>query len=539
MANITVTPAGTIYLVKTPLESDYKNTFNFASLSAQTTYFDGLTSKLVVASDYTYMKKDGKIRVGLPIDTLINYNYCFYNNAGFTTKRYYCFIDRMEYVNENCTDIYIQTDVFQTWYFDIVWNRCFVEREHVTSDLVGEHTIPENLETGEYISCDLQPTGTTQPTCSYVIAVTVMPLNGYSTSNQTIPSGLYYLATNSLTDVRSITSWFDDQGKADAINSIFLAPSSFFSNFGDYGMTFKDGTTKAVNVAATVTYSLSATDITVTKVNYVGKNYTPRNKKLLCFPYSFLQVSNDNGSIINYYWEEFNRLVIDNTPSTDIKFKLRGCLSPGCSFSAYPINYKNILDNFDESITLGKFPIGGWNSDVYTNWLTSNSVNIATSITSDLGSIALGAAQVYGGRTIGGAGSILNGVTGIASTLGTIYQHSLIPNQARGNTNIGDYSYSYNLTQLYFKRISIKNEYAAIIDSYFDMFGYKVNTVKIPQISSRPYWNYLKTIDCNCDGDIPQEDLATIRKACNSGITFWKLPQYIYDYSKDNRIQST
>lgn len=536
MANITVTPAGTIYLVKTPLESDYKNTFNFTSLSAQTTYFDGLSSKLLVASDYTYMKKDGKIRVGLPIDTIINYNYCFYNNSGFTTKRYYCFIDRMEYVNENCTDIYIQTDVFQTWYFQIVWNRCFVEREHVTSDQVGEHTIPENLETGEYISCNLQPTGTTQPTCVYVVAVTEMPLPSYTISNQTIPSGLYYLATENLSDVRKIISWFDGQSKADGVNSVFLAPSSFFSNYQTYALS---DSSETVTVASTINYNLSATDITVTKVSYLGQNYTPRNKKLLCFPYSFLQVSNNNGSVINYYWEEFNRLVINNTPSTNIQFKLRGCLTPGCSFSAYPINYKNILDNYDESITLGKFPIGGWNSDTYTNWLTSNSLNIQSSVVSDFSSMLLGTANIAAGHTIGGAGSVINGTMGIFNTLASVYQHSLIPNQARGNTNIGDYSYSYGLTQLYFKRISIKNEYAAVIDSYFDMFGYKVNTVKIPQISSRPYWNYLKTINCNCDGDIPQEDLNTIRKACDSGITFWKLPQYIYDYSQDNRLQST
>ena len=196
----------------------------------------------------------------------------------------------------------------------------------------------------------------------------------------------------------------------------------------------------------------------------------------------------------------------------------------------------NILNNYDESIVLGKFPIGGWNSDVFTNWITANGINIASSITSDVGSIALGGAMFTGGAPISGAGAVISGVTGIAATVGSVYKHSLIPNQARGNTNIGDYSYAYGLTELVFKRISIKNEYARIIDDFFSMFGYKVNRVKVPNITGRSQWNFIKTIDCNADGDIPQEDLETIRNACNHGITFWHNPSNIYNYSLTNSI---
>ena len=57
----------------------------------------------------------------------------------------------MEYVNDNMTDVYIKLDVFQTYQFDFQYKKCFVEREHVNDDTVGLHTVPENLETGEYI----------------------------------------------------------------------------------------------------------------------------------------------------------------------------------------------------------------------------------------------------------------------------------------------------------------------------------------------------------------------------------------------------
>ena len=57
----------------------------------------------------------------------------------------------MKYVNDEMTDIYINLDVFQTYQFDFIYKKSFVEREHVNNDSVGLHTVPEGLETGEYV----------------------------------------------------------------------------------------------------------------------------------------------------------------------------------------------------------------------------------------------------------------------------------------------------------------------------------------------------------------------------------------------------
>lgn len=60
----------------------------------------------------------------------------------------------MEYVNDTMTHIYIETDVFQTWQFDFIYKQSFIEREHVNDDTVGKNTVPENVETGDYIQDD-------------------------------------------------------------------------------------------------------------------------------------------------------------------------------------------------------------------------------------------------------------------------------------------------------------------------------------------------------------------------------------------------
>jgi hypothetical protein len=70
------------------------------------------------------------------------------------------------------------------------------------------------------------------------------------------------------------------------------------------------------------------------------------------------------------------------------------------------------------------------------------------------------------------------------------------------------------------------------------MFGYKVNEVKIPNTEGRTNWNYVKTIDCNFEGDIPQMYLNKIKEIFNNGITLWHNASTFLDYSQSNTIVS-
>lgn len=537
MANITVTPAGSITLCKTKLENDYKNTFTFASLSAQQTYFNGLTGNKTY-SDYTYFKKDGKIRVAEPIDNIIDYNYCFYNNSGFTTKRYYCFITRMEYVNENCTDLFIETDVFQTWYFQIVWNKCFVEREHVNNDTRGLHTLPENVETGEYIT-NSKVRGLPFTQYGIIVGSTIdladddstITSPAYENVNGCVQgscySGLRYYEFSNTNVLNGVLKRVANAGKSSSIVTMFMAASGFYETEAITSQSFYSVKDKFGAYTKTFTYLDGQTTVSPPGNPTTLNGYTPRNKKLLTFPYCYIMASNNTGGSAIYKYELF---------SSSPDFQYIGSLCPGMSIKFQPKNYKGEDINNNEGLVVGKLPICSWNTDVYTNWLTQNSVNIATSIAGDLGSIAIGGAMLSSGMAIGGSGSVVSGVTGIAGTVGTIYQHSLIPPQINGDISSSDVTYAAGNARIDLCCMSIKAEYAAVIDSYFDMFGYKVNSVKQPNITGRSQWNFIKTIDCNVDGDIPQQDLETIKKACNAGITFWHTPANIYNYSLSNTI---
>lgn len=54
-----------------------------------------------------------------------------YQNKNYSSKWFYAFISNMRYVNDNTTFIQLQTDLWQTWQFDLTFKRSFVEREMI------------------------------------------------------------------------------------------------------------------------------------------------------------------------------------------------------------------------------------------------------------------------------------------------------------------------------------------------------------------------------------------------------------------------
>ena len=521
-----ITPNTNLRLLKVPIEIDEKNQITFTSLQNQYNYFNSLPK--IEKEGFTYQRKDSVIRFPAHIDSIIEYNYVMYQNENYTNKWFYAFITDMQYISNGMTAITIKTDVYQTWFNDLTYKACFVEREHVNNDSIGLHTIPEGLETGDYISCDLQPTFYNMPETCFVVATSYQWTQGYTFVNQDLPIGVYYYGATTIQGIQDIIKIHDNAGKGDAINSVFVGLKDFFTSWGS--VTGVDG-----QVSTTVRFDYS-NSITVSTVNYLGNSYVPRNKKLLTFPYSFLQVSNHSGQIINYKWENFNLLDVG---TTDIEFSIKGTITPGGSIKAFPINYNNMLNNFDDNIVGAKLPIGAYSNDVYTNWLTQNGVNIGLNLLSSGMQVASGIGlMATGAGAIAGGGAIASGLMGVANTMGSVYEHSLIPDSVSGNVSCGDINFTLGLSDFEFKRMSIKNEYAKIIDSYFDMFGYKVNTVKIPNITGRSNWNYVKTIDCNIVADIPQNDLQEIKDMFNKGVTLWHNTSTFLNYSVSNSIVS-
>lgn len=133
--------------------------------------------------------------------------------------------------------------------------------------------------------------------------------------------------------------------------------------------------------------------------------------------------------------------------------------------------------------------------------------------------------------------SATGGIGEIISTMKENYLHELQPDSVRGNVNGGDLLFSDFQNTFWFNHWSIKSEFARKIDKFFSMYGYKVNERKLPNITGRRNWNYVKTIGAIVESNnIPEKYLEEYKEMLNSGVTFWHNPQTFLDYSNSNPI---
>lgn len=537
---ITITPQGSVYLCKTPLENDYKNQLTFDNATSQQTYFN---SKVVTSeTDYTYIKKDNTMVVGKPIDDIISCNYLFYKNTGFTNKYYYCFITNMEYVNENATRITIETDVYQTYMFDIIKKACFVEREHVNDDTIGKNTTHEGIDTGEFIVNEVEYLDQLSSSANVVMGVTKLPTEMETSAvywdkqYNGVFSGLLYVVFKTYEDAAKFLWIMDNNGLADNVINVFLVPHSLYNS-----ITWLSQDITILSLTINIKYNFlpqSSAETTMLSGATITMNtdlngYTPKNNKLFTKEFNYMYVTNNNGGNVEMAYEDF----IDNEPI----FNIIGSVTPGCSIKLIPENYKkydtttsSAYSNYlyDFGLVGGKYPVCSFSSDTYTNWLTQQGVNYTFGKFGDVATLGI---LMASGNPLGVA---LGGVSIIKDVLTENLKRETSPIQAKGNVNNGDVSFSASRTCFTVYQMSMKYEFAKRIDDYFSMFGYKVNEVKIPNTTGRTNWNYVKTIDCNFEGDIPQMYLNKIKEIFNNGITLWHNGSTFLDYSQSNNIVS-
>ena len=535
-------PQSNITLVNVPWDNNYQNVRNFNDIGAQNTYFSNLFPRINF-EDYTYLRKGSSIRVGVGVDEIREYNYLYYNNGD--GKTYYCFIEDYNYISENVTELIIKIDVYQTYMFEYTILKSFVEREHVTlsSDVEGNYTFPEELETGEYISREFTNVEETQNTY-LIIQIGKNPYNNLETFNYTNKDGIMqfgYMFAYKISELTDTTSkeWncfrdlikkVRDQGISENIFAVYSVPyfvigERYTNNLLEekYPCMIKwDDTSYGSKNEIEKTFSPPFGE---NQFNYLGKTYTAKNNKLLTYPYKYLSVSNNVGYLNTYRYENFE----NGIP----KFILKGVMSIGGSIKLIPENYNGQTRNENEGIILGKYPQFMWGNDVYTNWLTQNAINVLGDFI-DVGlTFTKSGISLVGGQPVAGTSYAFSGMQKIISNIGNIYKHSFAPNTISGNASGGDINSASSQNTFIISHNEIKPEYAEIIDNFFEMYGYKINKLKVPETTSRKYWNYVKTIDINMEGNIPETDLTELKNIFNNGVTIWHTDN-MYNYSLNN-----
>lgn len=523
----------------------------------------------------TYQRSnEGKLRIQVLADDIYDCNYLIFQNSAFGTKYFYAFIDSIDYINNNCTEITYSIDVMQTWLFDFTMQQSFVEREHSSSDAFGENVIPENLGSGDLTveqikNFNFEDKGYTiviyyvpQDSGESLIQsfainssiwgdylkadyITYEPFRRVVATNNTLQG--YTMAgynwTSSKIAANTLSNLIKEfNQKSNQIVSIIQVPTAIFEACVD--------PTNQVLIDNDAKYS-SKTAITQAK-SFKYKNqdkyYTPKNNKCYQFPYRQLMITSNAGNTATFKWEDFK------TPQ-EANFEVQGTILPAAEATLLPLEYRQLSKDYTSALVLNDFVNIAWSEDSFSKWWAQNRNSVAFGLVSSAigtaGSIATAAAT--GGSSVLAGTLISGGVSAqksIFDTIGQIKDAKNVPDQVYGQVGTSALRLINNKLGYTFYDMGTDGETIQSIDTYFTMFGYATKRVKIPNLFAvdsktkktlrRPRFNYLKTQGCVIHPSSTHYGLnaADEEKICaifDNGITFWENLEDVGNYSLDNQ----
>lgn len=346
-----------LYLKHIPaiLSSDYKHVVKFANKTERDKYFKE-NDPIILDTEFR-IPHDGKMRLPIPYDNLINYNYIVASypdapvpnyDSNNARKDYYYFIENCEFVAPNTTEVTITLDIWTTYIDEITISNMNLKRGHYPMTLtdvdsylanplqnrIGIGTMDVNYgelcQIGKYHKYNLLY-GSTE---YIVIATTSFPplfTDTVSTYNgmSIMEAGVFYFAIKK----DDFLTWIDNtRTNTPAFFQTILGVMIINSNYvaiGDTTINF-NGVTCYTSIGG----KMDAIDYTFDKSDF---NYDEKYQwitKLYTYPYAAVEYIDQNGNSNLIKYEDlyvgkfslsiFTRLCVNNHKSKAIIMNVGG-----------------------------------------------------------------------------------------------------------------------------------------------------------------------------------------------------------------------
>ena len=506
------------------ISQNYDTALYFSSTKEKDAYFNNL-DKIASFSKVSYSRSNkGVIRLEANILALYDAGYMRFKNTSFENKWFYAFVDSVEYINNTTVEIKFTIDVLTTWMGTFKLGQCFVERQHTTSDGIGEHIADEGLNLGDYVVEGFHDY--TYDLTSNVIVFVESSESGGTGGGVTggIYNGCQLEYFPSAEKANEHINELIDANKIDNVIKIYMVPAIY------YTPNTTDNPLEHYNQRIDNPKPYSSLD-----------GYVPKNKKLFTYPYKYCEVTNSEGDRKDFKYEYFNT-VPNNVSSGNYSFSHQAICASTTEALFMPINYKmqSMTSNqlqVEERVSISNFPLCSYNIDTYRAYTAQVNSNLPLSAINSFNNGTIGG--LSSGNPLGG---LISGITGSLATsanamvvnlLGTTSFAPEMGTRNQGNQESDFLLASGNKGFRIFEKCITKN-YANMIDDYFTAFGYAVREVKTPNMNARPHWTYVKTVDCNVHGNLPCEDARKIESIFNNGCRFWKKHTEIGNFDLDN-----
>lgn len=513
----------------------------------------------------------------------------------------YCMVDRIDYINFNTARIHFTVDALLTYQKYFWLGRCFVDRDmqfnewnsgdvsretqtptlenintqpeasgvsdsdyvlqHMVTDSKNQETL-EALNFGAYnqMFCssdiDLQ---TVRASASSAAIPQFDPSESTKVGNVELGIGVYrytqrkneaFTKLGSFNAMEHLLSCYMLPEKAVASQS---DPIKYIANLDD----IIDGNYRFGKDFLLYFPNWFTDDKTISQDYEPANKYKPLNFKCFTAPYTYMSVSDKQGSSLEILPQLLTKVAA--VPTANNFF----ALSMKTRLSAAPAMPSNLLINnlingqgSEENpfMTIWQFasyamtPNGSGYNQTYANNLANAQAQTKMFIaTATLASIAMAAANVLTGHgyDTDTARKMAGAVTGAAITQGAKAAGAYIsaeetrqsniqyglPKSVGGLTNTLT-SYNMNNAGYEFYWCHLRTDLLKIVDYMFSIIGYTQNTFRYPHINTRKRWCYvkLKTVNLrpqqanNYDlGGLPSWAKVQIETRLKNGVTFWNL----------------
>lgn len=540
-------PISNLTLYNCKLDRTMHKTIDFSSQSARDSYFSSNNSIATIIStpfngDAYFIRENNTIKVGINADILDfnGVNYCRFNNPQSGTSNYfYAFIDNIEYSAPYTSILHIRTDVMLTNMKNFTTNECFVERSHIakSDDIYYKQLTPESVDLGEKKECgivrlsaNLASRTLSEFANHYDVIINMSDKLSGATGNYDYFVGgtinaTYYYAIDAL-GVDDFIDYVNTEGQVDAIISIFAVPTNYITK-----------SSSGVSVGTHTVYDVSDIDYTdmsayiILGGDSMANGYTPRNKKLLTYPYDYVNVTNYSGSSVDIRYE------FSEQASRYLEFREVLSIGNPVSLDVFPINYNTqgtiyseFIGNYEYAVEFNNFPEIAWLSDTYSTYLALNKNSLQMQQIDR---------SIRAGFNIGSSFAKLaespsvSSFTNLATSMYDAQKEQMffdasmkdmqnIPDKVQGKSS-GGVSMLSGSCGIFGRKISLRTEYAQKIDKYFDMYGYNISAAQTPNWTNRSHYNYVKTSGIDIYGAISKNDKEEIANIFNSGVTFWHI----------------
>ncbi len=291
------------------------------------------------------------------------------------------------------------------------------------------------------------------------------------------------------------------------------------SNFGgvnltDTGVTALNlQTVDSTNENSTVTKTLSSVifnnDLSIDNLKNVS-----RETKLMTYPFAFQQLCD---------YQSLPLKIKNEFLSGTHNIKFIQSLGVSSKFKYFVENYNG--DNGKEyntiNNTISELPL---TNSAYISYISANKASATTGVALNVGTglLTLGLGVATGGiGLVAGVGGAISSANSIANRMLKMQDLKNTPDNIRQAGNNAEFDILDKNFQLVLTNFRIKQNYLNKVFNYFYHFGYATNEIKKPNLKSRYYFNFIKTIGCNIQGTLDNEIIAKLKNIFNNGVTIW------------------